>query len=194
MSKILLLGMEENIGQPEAPKQESQQQSQQSAPASEPKVEQKDIKGDISQFEAFLEEYLVKKAPFAIPAGGKEFIVKVAPYLIIIFAIIAIPGILLALGLSSVLAPFAMVGYAFGHGFGFLSLISLVISIVVVVMELIAVPGLFKRTKGGWKLVFYASIVSLIGSIISITGIVTGIIGSIIGWYILFQVKELYKN
>ncbi|HOW60641.1 MAG TPA: hypothetical protein P5548_01020 [Candidatus Moranbacteria bacterium] len=186
--------MEENTQKTEAPKQESQEQAKKSAPASEPKVEQKSVKGDISQFEAFLEEYLVKKAPFAIPAGGKEFIVKVAPYLIIIFAIIAIPGILLALGLSTVLAPFAMVGYAIGHGFGFLALISLVISIVVVVMELIAVPGLFKRTKGGWKLVFYASIVSLIGSIISVAGIISGIIGAIIGWYILFQVKELYKN
>ena len=186
--------MEENTQQTEAPKQESQQQSQQSAPASEPKVEQKNVKGDISQFEAFLEEYLVKKAPFAIPAGGKEFIVKVAPYLIIIFAVIAIPGILLALGATTILAPFAAVGYAFGHGFGFLALISLIISIIAVVLELVAVPGLFKRSKGGWRMVFYASIVSLIGSIISVTGIITGIIGAIIGWYILFQVKELYKN
>jgi hypothetical protein len=182
--------MEENINQQE-PKQE---QKEQSAPESEPKVEQKEAKGAMDSLEAFLDEYMVKKAPFALPIAAKEFIVKVAPYLIIIFAVIAIPGILLALGLSTVLAPFAMVGYAFGHGFGFLAIISLIISIIAVVLELVAVPGLFKRTKGGWRLVFYSSIVSFIGSIISITGIVSGIIGAIIGWYILFQVKDQYKN
>ena len=59
---------------------------------------------------------------------------------------------------------------------------------------IVAVPGLFKRTKGAWTLLFYASIISLIGSIISLSGIVSGLIGAIIGWYILFQVKELYRN
>lgn len=176
---------------------ENQNQQEQQAP--QPSVpggseNKSDIKGDISSFEAFLEEYLVKKAPFAIPAGGKEFIVKVAPYLVIILALIAIPGILLAIGATTILAPFAVVGYAIGHGFGILAVISLIISIVALVMELIAIPGLFKRTKSAWKLVFYASIVSFIGSVISIQGIIGAIIGIIIGWYILFQVKELYKN
>jgi hypothetical protein len=182
--------MEENINQPG---------SQQSAPAPEPKVEQKNEKGVISQFEAFLEEYLVKKAPFAIPAGGKEFIVKVAPYLVIIGAVIAIPAILFTLGATTLLAPFAMVGYAIGYGFGFAAVISLIISIVVLVMELVAVPGLFKRTKSAWRLVFYASIVSLIGSLFSLSthygnGIISTLVCLIIGWYILFQVKDQYNN
>lgn len=184
--------MEENINQSEAPKQEAPK-------TEEPKAEQKNEKGSIAQFEAFLEEYLVKKAPFAIPAGGKEFIVKIAPYLVILAAIIAIPAILFGLGLSAFLAPFAAVGYAMGYGFGFTAVISLVISIVALVLELFAVPGLFKRTKSAWRLVFYASIVSLIGSIFSLSthygnGIVGTLIGLIIGWYILFQVKDLYKN
>ena len=182
--------MEENI---------NQQNPQQSAPAPEPKVEQKNEKGIISQLEAFLEEYLVKKAPFAIPAGGKEFIVKVAPYLVIIAAVIAIPAILFGLGVSAFLAPFAAVGYAMGYGFGFAAIISLIISIVALVMELVALPGLFKRTKGAWQLVFYASIVSLVGSLFSVStsygnGIISTLICLIIGWYILFQVKDLYKN
>lgn len=182
--------MEENMQQPQ-PQQSGPQQEQpkQAAPA----PEQKDIKGVIAQLEAFLDEYMVKKAPFALPMGAKEFIVKVSPYLIIIFAILALPLIFAAIGLSTAFAPFAMMGgYGFGWGFG--AIISLAVSVIVLVMEVMAVPGLFKRTKGAWRLVFYASIVSLIGSILSINGIVGGVIGAIIGWYILFQVKEMYKN
>jgi len=174
--------MEENTQQSEAPKQESQ-----------PKAEQKDAKGAVASFEAVLYEYLVKKAPFALPAGAKEVIVKVAPYLIIIFAILALPLIFAVLGFSAVLTPFAMMG-GYGYGWGFNAIISLVVSVIVLILEVIAVPGLFKRTKGAWQLVFYASIVSLVGSILSINGIIGGIIGAIIGWYILFQVKDLYKN
>jgi len=160
---------------------------------SEQKPSGSDLKGGLSQLEAMLDEYMIKKAPFTLPMGAKEFIAKVSPYLIIIFAIMALPLIFAALGLSAVLTPFAMMGgYGFGWGYG--AIVSLVVAVVTLVMEVIAVPGLFKRTKAAWRLLFYASIVSLVGSILSVSGIIGGIIGAIIGWYILFQVKELYKN
>jgi hypothetical protein len=152
-------------------------------------------KGALAQLEATLYEYMVKKAPFALPMGAKEFIVKAAPYLIIIFALLALPLIFAAIGLSSVLAPFAMMGaYGYGIGWGFSAMVALAVSVIVLVLEIMAVPGLFKRTKGGWKMLFYASIISLIGSILSVSGIISGIIGAIIGWYILFQVRDMYKN
>ena len=156
---------------------------------------QTDVKGLVSQLEAFLDEHMVKKAPFALPTGAKEFIVSVSPYLIIIFAIMTLPLIFLALGLSAVLAPFAMMGaYGYGYGWGIGSIIALLVAVISLVLELMAVSGLFKRTKAAWRLLFYASIVSLIGNILSFNGIVGGIIGAIIGWYILFQVKDMYKN
>ena len=150
-----------------------------------------DVKEGLNQLEATLHEFLVKKAPFAIPAVAKEFIVSVSPYLIIIFAILAIPLILAALGLTAFFAPYSVV---VGGGWGFSAIVSLVVAVITLVMEVMAVPGLFKRTKKAWRLVFYASIVSLIGSILSVSGIVGGIIGAIIGWYILFQVRDLYKK
>lgn len=150
-----------------------------------------DLKGSVNQLEAFLDEYMIKKAPFALPKGLKEFIATISPYLIIIFAIMALPFIFAALGISAVLTPFAMMG---GYGWGFGMIITLVATIITLIMEVMAVPGLFKRTKAAWRLLFYASIVSLVGSILSVSGIIGGIIGAIIGWYILFQVKELYKN
>ncbi len=156
-----------------------------------------DGKGVLSQLEAILDEYMVTKAPFALPPEVKEFIVKVSPYLVIIFAIMALPIIFAALGLTAILSPFAMMGgyrYGFGFGWGFSATIGLAISVITIIMEIVAVPGLFKRTEGAWRLLFYTSIVSLIGTIISFSGLLGGIIGAIIGWYILFQVKELYKN
>jgi hypothetical protein len=154
-----------------------------------------DVKGILSQLEALLDEYMVTKAPFALPPEVKEFIVKVSPYLVIIFAVMALPLILAALGLTAILTPFAMMGgYHYGFGWGFSATIGLAISVITIIMEIAAVPGLFKRTEGAWRLLFYTSIVSLIGTIISFSGLLGGIIGAIIGWYILFQVKELYKN
>ena len=134
---------------------------------------------------------MVKKAPFALPQGVKEFIVKVSPYLIIIFAILALPLIFAAIGLSALVAPFAMMG---GYSWGIGTVISLVVAVITLIMEVMAVPGLFKRTKSAWNLVFYASIVSLIGSILSVGGIISGVIGAIIGWYFLFQVRDMYKK
>lgn len=155
---------------------------------------QQDLKGAIGQLEAMLDEYMVKKAPFALPMGLKEFIATVSPYLVIISAVLALPLIFLALGLSAVVTPFAMMGgYGLGYGWGYAGIVSLVVAVVTLVIEVMAVPGLFKRSKASWRLVFYATIVSLLGSLLSFN-IIGGIIGAIIGWYILFQVKELYKN
>ncbi len=161
------------------------------------KAQSSDVTGILSQLEALLDEYLVNKAPFALPPEVKEFIVKVSPYLVIIFAVMALPVIFAALGLTAILSPFAMMGgygYGYGFGWGYAAIVGLAVSVITLIMEIIAVPGLFKRTKGAWRLLFYASVVSLIGSILSLSGIISGIFGAIIGWYILFQVKELYQN
>jgi hypothetical protein len=156
-----------------------------------------DVKGVLSQLEAILDEYMVVKAPFTLPIEVKEFIVKVSPYLVIVFAVMALPLIFAALGLTAILSPFAMMGgygYGAGFGWGFVAIVGLAVSVITLIMEVVAVPGLFKRTQGAWRLLFYASLVSLLGTILSFSGLLGGIIGAIIGWYILFQVKELYTN
>lgn len=158
-----------------------------SAPASDTKAQ---VIGLVAQLEAHLDLYMVQKAPFALPAEAKDLIVKISPYLVIIVAVFAIPALLAALGLSAVLAPVAALG---GHVWGLGAILSLVVAIATLGLELMAVPGLFKRTKGAWRLVFYASIVSLIGSLVSFN-IVGGLVGALIGWYILFQVKDRYQN
>jgi len=149
-----------------------------------------EVKSVVAQLEVTLDEYMVKKAPFALPLGLKGFLAAIAPYLIIISVILALPFILAALGLSTAFAPFAMMG---GYGWGTGMMITFATTAIVLVLEVMAVPGLFKRTKASWNLMFYASLVNLVGGILALN-VVGAIIGTIIGWYIIFQMKELYKN
>lgn len=152
----------------------------------------KEVLSFIGKLEAKLDEYMVTKAPFQIPMNGKEVLVKIAPYLIIIFSVLALPAILALFGITAFLAPVAMVAGG-GMGWGFFGIVSVVTSVIALVLDVMAIPGLFKRAHSSWRLLFYATIVSLIGGILSMNPI-GAVIGAIIGWYILFQVKELYKN
>ena len=51
----------------------------------------------------FLDFYLVQKAPFQLPDNAKEWIVKYGPWIAIVLLILALPPLLFALGLSTVL-------------------------------------------------------------------------------------------
>lgn len=153
-------------------------------PVATPEVSQakNDMKSLLVQLETFLDDCMVKKAPFQIPANGKEILVKIVPYLIILGLVLAVPATLLAL----VASPFMVLGGGTLHLIGFL------FALAALVMEAVALPGLFKRAKSSWDMLFYASIVSMIGNIVSLN-LVGVVLGALIGWYILFQIKVLYK-
>jgi riboflavin transporter FmnP len=72
-------------------------------------------------------------------------------------------------------------------------MISLAVMAVTVVLEVMAIPGLFKRTKASWNLLFYASLVQVVGSVLAFN-LIGAVIGAVISWYILFQMKDVYKN
>ena len=135
----------------------------------------------------FLEFYLVQKAPFQIPAAGKEWIVKYGPWITVILLILTLPLLLIALGIGTVLVPFAGVGYA--TGFGYMAILTLVI----VGLEVAALPGLFARKMSGWNLIFYARIASFVGSLL-MGALISALLGALISFYILFQIRPLYRT
>lgn len=146
----------------------------------------------LTQLENLLEEYLVKKAP-SLPKNIKEFIVKFAPWITIVIMLFAIPAVLLVLGLGALVAPFTVFlgpGYAVGYGVGYV--VSMVVLALSIVLEAMAIPGLFARSKKGWQLVFYATLVGFVSNLVGFQ-IVSGLIGALIGLYLLFQVREYYK-
>lgn len=164
-----------------------------SAPQSGPNYEdtKQQVRGYVDQLEAWLDDVMVKKAPFQIPMGGKEFLATIAPYLIIIGAILfalSLPA-LLGLGIFGG-AMGMMAGYT---GWGYAVIVSMAAGVVSLILELMALSGLFKRTAHSWRLMYYASLVSVVGNVLSLN-LIGAVIGAVIGWYILFQMKELYKN
>lgn len=144
----------------------------------------------LNKLEEWLDLYLVKKAP-ALPKGGREFIVMIAPWLVIVGAIFTVPAILALFGLSAMMSA-APYGAAVAMSLGPTYYLSVLLLVVVVVMELFALPGLFAKKKNGWNLVFYATLVSALSSLLSMN-LGGFIIGTLISLYLLFQVREYYK-
>ena len=142
----------------------------------------------MQQLENFFDTYLHKKAPFQLPPSAKEFIVHYGPWITLVLMVIAIPVILGALGLAAVFAPTAAVYGGYRSSF----MISSLFSLAAFVLEAAALPGLFKRSMHGWRLVYYSSLVTAVGELISFN-IVSLIIGLAISMYFLFQIKEYYK-
>lgn len=150
-----------------------------------------DYKSTFNQLETMLDEYLGKKAP-AMPENIKETLASFAPYLAIIAIVISIPGIIAVLGIGAMMGPlsaFAGTSYASYSIFHYIGVIGLIISAV---LYGLAIPGLFKRSMGAWRLMYYSSLVTFIASILQ-GNIVGAILGALIGLYILFQVKNKYK-
>lgn len=146
------------------------------------------LPANLKELEALLDEYLIKKAP-ALPANIKEIIVKFGPWITLIMIVLALPVLLAALGLSAIFMPVAALG---GTRFGLLTLISLVISVAIIGLELVALPGLFKRQKRGWRLVYYSALLSAVDSALHLN-IINLLLGTLISLYILFQIKSYYK-
>ena len=147
-----------------------------------------DWKGIMKQLDDKLELYLVKKAP-SIPDNWKEILVKITPWLMIVFAIFAIPSLLMVLGINIFALPFSYLGnLRYGTSFS----INMLLAAVILVLQLMAIPGLLKRAKKGWNLVYYAVLVGVLQNIVSFS--IGGLlIGSLLSLYILYQIKEKYK-
>lgn len=148
----------------------------------------KDYRSYLSKLENILDEYLVKKAP-PLPKGVTDFIVAIMPYLTIVFLVFALPIILALIGISAFVLPFSFVA---GVGTGFSYIAGVIVTIITVILEIMALPGLFKREKKSWTLLYYVALIGGVNSILSLNlwGLV---IGTGISLYILFQIKSYYK-
>jgi len=146
--------------------------------------------GLLNQFEKICQQYLVDKAPFAIPENIKELIVKYGPYLTILIIILAAPSLLALLGIGAVFMPFS---YLRGVNYGFSYSLSMIVLAAGLILNLVALPGLFQRRLSAWRLMYYSVLVSALHSLISFN-LGNLIISSLISLYVLFQIKSYYKN
>ena len=144
-----------------------------------------DFKGMLGQLESVFDDYLGKKAP-QLPENVREIIVKIAPYAEIRMVIMGIMGVLAIFGLTGVAMPYMM-----AYGASPLYFISTVIMVIGLVMSGMAIPGLFARSKQGWNLIYWASLVNVVSMLVRFDLI--SVLFSVIGLYILFQIKSKYK-
>ncbi len=142
----------------------------------------------LNKLDKLFTEYLLKKAP-TLPDNIKEFLAKYLPYLVIIGLVFSIGPVIALFGITSLVVPFAMFSGA-RFGFNYLSTIILLISLVV---QAVAVPGLFKRTMASWNLMYYAALINAVHNLVRFD-IVGLIIGTGISLYFLYQIKSFYKK
>lgn len=147
----------------------------------------------MNQLEAFFEDLFLKKISFQLPAGVKEVIVKVAPWVTLIIIILSLPAVLTLFGFGSFMGGFApFVGYGLSSRY-YLGIIILIVQLILMIM---AFPGLQKREIKGWRYIYYSNLVSGVYGIISsynLGALIWALIALGIGLYIIFQVKSYYK-
>lgn len=136
---------------------------------------------------AMMEDWF-SKLP-SLPKNWQEVIVKITPWLALIFGVLGVLVSLVGVGLLTVLAPFVLLGGGLGRASG--GVIGAVLALVSSALLLAAFPGTKKRQMGGWKLLFYSEVVSLVSALVAVSP--SGVLGSAIGFYILFQIKNYYK-
>lgn len=142
----------------------------------------------LAQLESSLDIYLRQKAP-PLPKNIKDLIVSLAPWLNIVLIILGLPAILAVLGIKAYVSPFAYWTGVRWTGFYSLSLIFLGATLL---LRAMALPGLFSKSQGAWKLLYYSILLNLVYSLLNYN-LVGGLIGAVIGLYFWFQVKASYK-
>lgn len=147
--------------------------------------------GSLAQLENTLHEYFVTKAP-ALPGNIKELMVKIAPYLTIISLVITIPALLVLIGLGGVVTTMAPLGGIRAVQSTTAVWLSLLLLVPVLILEAMAIPGLFARAIKGWRFLYWAQIISVVSNIVELN-ILNALLTAIIGFYLLFQVKSHYK-
>ena len=79
-----------------------------------------------------------------------------------------------------------------GVRLGLMYYVSMTFLGLTLLLRLLSIPGLFAKTKAGWRMLYYSTLLNLVYAIFSYN-LFSGLIGIIIGFYFLFQVREYYK-
>lgn len=128
-----------------------------------------------------LEPIFTKQLP-PFPDNIKDLCVKIAPILAIIGVVLGVLGT----GLGVLFSPFAWFSGSILYGIG------IVFLVIMVILNALAIPGLFNQKMEGWKYMYYAQLVNIVYHLCTGTWI-SGLIGAFIGFWILFQIREKYS-
>lgn len=145
----------------------------------------------LNQLAKTLDGYYVKLP--VLPKGVNEFLVSVAPWLALVFGVLAVVAGLGAFGILTAVAPVAAVA---GAGqYAFTGLLAALVLLVQGGVELLAFPALKARKVKGWNLMFYSLLLSVLSSVValSVGSVLSSVVGALIGYYFLYQIKPYFK-
>lgn len=140
-----------------------------------------------SNYMVMMEDWFMKLPP--LPKGGREAIVRITPWVALIFGILGVMAGLAGLGILTAFSPFLFLSSGISGAAG--SLLGAVLGVVSSVLLLAAYPGTKSHKMQGWKLLFWSEAVDVIAAVLSFS--LTGILVALIGFYLLFQIKSYYK-
>ena len=140
----------------------------------------------LKKLDSFFSDLFLKKAP-QLSDKNRQMVAKVTGWAALVLGLLALPGIFGSLGITRSMAPFWHMGGKLYARW----IINYAASLAQVVLMLIAVPQLFKMKAKGWQLVYWATLVGILSSIITFSGF--GLVISIVFLYLLYQIKKLYK-
>jgi hypothetical protein len=148
----------------------------------------------MENLEKFFEDVFVKKAPYQLPVGVKGWLVKFAPWLVIVSVILSVFSLLSMLTLESYLGR---VGVAIGVSLGLRYYLGIAVFAVQTLIIAASFPGLKSKHTSGWRMLYYSALLSVAYAVVSsysFGSIIFSLAGSAIGLYILFQVKSYYTE
>lgn len=128
-------------------------------------------------------EKLFKGLPH-LPENIREVLVKIAPWIALIFGAL---GLLAGIGAMGV-SPIAMFG---GARSGMMVFLTGVLTIVSSVLMLLAFPKLKNRSHQGWVYLFWAEALNAVYALLVVS--VGSVLGVLLGLYLLFEIKRYYK-
>jgi len=125
----------------------------------------------------------------SLPKSATDVLVKITPWIALIFGILGILAGLAGLGILTALSPFVMMGN--GLSGTATSLLTAVLAVVSSALLLAAFPGTKALKMTGWNMLFWSEVVSTVSSLLLLS--LSGVIGAFIGFYLLYQIKRYYK-
>ncbi len=149
------------------------------------KKQNTNLKELLTDLEEKLEEIFVDKIPYQIPNNIKELIVNYGPYLLVFSLFFQFLNIL---NVGYFTSYFGLMGVKMGLVYQ----VERLFLLITLIIEAVALPGLFKKKLSSWRLLFYSSLVMVVRGVVvfDIFGLV---ISTLLSWYLLFQIKEYYK-
>ncbi|KAA0989486.1 DUF898 domain-containing protein [Dyadobacter aurulentus] len=131
--------------------------------------------------------FLGKFPPFS--ESVKEFLVEYGPYFILVLSGIAVFGLLVAFGFGG-----AAVGLgAVAPGIGFNFYLGVALGVITLIMYLMSFSPLRARRRAGWNLLYYALLIGILSNLIQLS-IFGAVVGAIVGFWVLFQIREKYVH